>query len=145
MVNSRSFQTQFINSSLLELHTILSPYPQTFSSSTLVVLAGIMAIISSSRGTVLLVICILLLVLPSPAAAFGAGNIPSISLVEGVNWRHGGRCSIILVLQLLTRPDVEDMLKTVAFLKGHKWSTMMIKRVYFGNWLRGANVNHLEF
>jgi hypothetical protein len=28
------------------------------------------------------------------------------------------------------------MLKTVAFLKGHKWSTMMIKRVYFGNWLR---------
>lgn len=145
MVNSRSFQTQFINSSLLELHTILSPYPQTFSSSTLVVLAGIMAIISSSRGTVLLVICILLLVLPSPAAAFGAGNIPSISLVEGVNWRHGGRCSTILVLQLLTRPDVEDMLKTVAFLKGHKWSTMMIKRVYFGNWLRGANVNHLEF
>ena len=41
--------------------------------------------------------------------------------------------------------DVEDMLKTIAFLKGHKWSTMMIKRVYFGNWLRGTNVNHLEF
>jgi hypothetical protein len=104
-----------------------------------------MAITFSSRGTVLLVICIILVVLPSPAAAFGAGNIPSISSVEGVNWRHGGKCSIILVLQLLTRPDVEDMLKTVAFLKGHKWSTMMIKRVYFGNWLRGANVNHLEF
>lgn len=30
--------------------------------------------------------------------------------------------------------DIEDMLKTVAFIKGHKWSTMMIKRVYFGNW-----------
>ena len=28
------------------------------------------------------------------------------------------------------------MLKTVAFLKAHKWSTMMVKRVYFGNWLR---------
>lgn len=28
------------------------------------------------------------------------------------------------------------MLKTVACLKGHKWSSMMIKRVYFGNWLR---------
>ena len=28
------------------------------------------------------------------------------------------------------------MLKTVACLKGHKWTSMMIKRVYFGNWLR---------
>jgi Heterokaryon incompatibility protein Het-C len=29
--------------------------------------------------------------------------------------------------------DIEDMLKTVAFLKGHKWTTLMIKRAYFGN------------
>ena len=28
------------------------------------------------------------------------------------------------------------MLKTVAFIKGHKWTSMMIKRAYFGNWLR---------
>ena len=28
------------------------------------------------------------------------------------------------------------MLKTVAFLQGHKWTTMMVKRVYYGNWLR---------
>jgi len=28
------------------------------------------------------------------------------------------------------------MLKTVAFIKGHKWTSMMVKRVYFGNWLR---------
>ncbi|MCJ1271410.1 hypothetical protein MMC22_011310 [Lobaria immixta] len=28
------------------------------------------------------------------------------------------------------------MLKTIAFLKGHKWTSMMVKRVYFGNWLR---------
>lgn len=28
------------------------------------------------------------------------------------------------------------MLKSVAFLRGHKWTSMMIKRVYFGNWLR---------
>jgi uncharacterized membrane protein YbaN (DUF454 family) len=28
------------------------------------------------------------------------------------------------------------MLKTVAFLHGKKWTTMMIGRVYFGNWLR---------
>ena len=98
MVNSESPQTQFIDSVL----TLIFDSKQVFSSSTLVVLAGIMTITISSRGTVLLVICILLAVLPSPTAAFGAGNIPSISLVEGVNWRHGGRCSIILVLQFLT-------------------------------------------
>ncbi|KAK5174851.1 hypothetical protein LTR16_011471, partial [Cryomyces antarcticus] len=62
-----------------------------------------------------------LVLLPSPAAAFGAGNIASISKIEGHNWRHG---------------DIEDMLKTVACLKGHKWTSMMVKRVYFGNWLR---------
>ena len=45
----------------------------------------------------------------------------SISKIEGHNWRHG---------------DIEDMLKTIAFIKGHKWTSMMIKRVYFGNWLR---------
>lgn len=75
----------------------------------------------SSRGSVFLVLCLILVLCPAPALAFGAGNIPGISTVEGQNWRHG---------------DIEDMLKTVAFLKGHKWSTMMIKRVYFGNWLR---------
>ncbi|KAI9667641.1 MAG: hypothetical protein M1821_000458 [Bathelium mastoideum] len=69
----------------------------------------------------LLSFLVLLLFLASPAAAFGAGNIASISRIEGQNWRHG---------------DIEDMLKTVAFLRGHKWTSMMIKRVYFGNWLR---------
>ena len=67
-------------------------------------------------------LCFLLLCLcTSQAAAFGAGNIASISKIEGHNWRHG---------------DIEDMLKTIAFLKGHKWTSMMVKRVYFGNWLR---------
>lgn len=28
------------------------------------------------------------------------------------------------------------MLATVAFLHGKKWSSMLIKRTYFGNWLR---------
>jgi hypothetical protein len=53
--------------------------------------------------------CIVLLCLVTPSHAFGH------------NWRHG---------------DIEDMLEKVAFLKGHKWTSMMIKRVYFGNWLR---------
>jgi hypothetical protein len=48
-------------------------------------------------------------------------DIASISAVEGKNWRHG---------------DIEDVLKTVAFIHGHKWTSTMVKRVYFGNWLR---------
>jgi len=44
-------------------------------------------------------------------------DIASISAVEGKNWRHG---------------DIEDVLKTIACIKHHKWNTMMIKRVYFG-------------
>lgn len=80
-----------------------------------------MASLSPSRGTWLLVLCVCLVLLPSKAAAFGAGNIPSIAQVEGHNWRHG---------------DIEDMLTTLAFLHGKKWSSMLIKRTYFGNWLR---------
>jgi hypothetical protein len=32
--------------------------------------------------------------------------------------------------------DIEDTLATIAFLHGKKWSSMLIKRVYFGNFLR---------
>ena len=74
------------------------------------------------HGHSMILLCLICLVLLSkPAAAFGAGNIASISRIEGHNWRHG---------------DIEDMLKTVACLKGYKWTSMMVKRVYFGNWLR---------
>lgn len=31
---------------------------------------------------------------------------------------------------------ISSMLKTVSFLYGKKWTTMMVKRTYFGNWLR---------
>ncbi|KAI1374722.1 heterokaryon incompatibility Het-C [Hypoxylon crocopeplum] len=72
-------------------------------------------------GSLLLVVAIVLVVMPGKAAAFGAGNIPSIAQVEGHNWRHG---------------DIEDMLKTIAFLHGKKWTTLMVQRTYFGNWLR---------
>ena len=70
--------------------------------------------------TLFLCVLVALAFIPQ-ATAFGAGNIASISAVEGHNWRHG---------------DIEDLLKTVAFLRGHKWTSMMIKRAYFGNWLR---------
>ncbi|KAL8769460.1 MAG: hypothetical protein Q9209_004521 [Squamulea sp. 1 TL-2023] len=81
-----------------------------------------MAFLKSSGFSGLAVaLTLLLFIQASPAAAFGAGNIASISKIEGRNWRHG---------------DIEDMLKTIAFIKGHKWTSMMVKRVYFGNWLR---------
>ncbi|EEH42000.2 HET-C domain-containing protein HetC [Paracoccidioides lutzii Pb01] len=69
----------------------------------------------------ILILAVLLVLLPSQVCAFGAGNIASISTIEGKNWRHG---------------DIEDTIKTLAFLKGHKWTGIMIKRLYFGNWLR---------
>lgn len=53
-----------------------------------------MAISQVRWGTVLLVLGIVLVVMPGKAAAFGAGNIPSISQVEGHNWRHGGLYSL---------------------------------------------------
>ena len=75
-----------------------------------------------TRTSTFLLVCLVGLVLfASPAAAFGAGNIASISKIEGHNWRHG---------------DIEYLLETVAFIHGHKWTSMMIKRAYFGNWLR---------
>ncbi|ERF70549.1 hypothetical protein EPUS_07970 [Endocarpon pusillum Z07020] len=76
---------------------------------------------ASSAQSVLLISLIALLLLATPSYAFGAGNIASISAIEGRNFRHG---------------DIEDALKLVACIKGHKWTSMMIKRVYFGNWLR---------
>ncbi|QPH18380.1 hypothetical protein C2857_003400 [Epichloe festucae Fl1] len=67
---------------------------------------------------------IVLVVLISPAAAFGAGNIGSTSKVEGLNWRHG---------------DIEDALLNLAMaqaMKHKKFNKIMVSRVYFGNWLR---------
>ncbi|KAL8278714.1 hypothetical protein RQP46_008783 [Phenoliferia psychrophenolica] len=61
------------------------------------------------------------------AYAFGAGNIPSFSFLEGKAFRHG---------------DIEDVLaelikKSGGILgRGSKFGGLDIKRVYFGNWLR---------
>ncbi|KAI9923449.1 hypothetical protein MW887_009310 [Aspergillus wentii] len=58
------------------------------------------------------------------AHAFGAGNIASLSRIEGQNWRHG---------------DIEDALLTLFLARvagGRKFSKLDVKRVYFGNWLR---------
>jgi hypothetical protein len=69
---------------------------------------------------ILLILCYAAL----PTHAFGAGNIASISKIEGMNWRHG---------------DIEDTLLQLMMaraLGGKKFDSMTIKRIYFGNWLR---------
>jgi hypothetical protein len=77
---------------------------------------------TTTRGSFLFLFTLLvILAFATPAAAFGAGNIASIAKIEGKNWRHG---------------DIEDTLKTLAALRGGKWTAMNIRRVYFGNWLR---------
>ncbi|KAI9094433.1 putative heterokaryon incompatibility protein HET-C [Phlyctochytrium arcticum] len=75
----------------------------------------------------LLVLALAVLLLPTQVAAFGAGNIASISYVEGKAFRHG---------------DIEDVLASIVMTPGligllsKKFSSLDIKRVYFGNWLR---------
>ncbi|KAL8673049.1 MAG: hypothetical protein Q9168_002511 [Polycauliona sp. 1 TL-2023] len=74
--------------------------------------------------TFVLSCALLVAVLSSPVAAFGAGNIASIAKIEGQNWRHG---------------DIEDTLLNILMSRaagGKKFSKMDVKRVYFGNWLR---------
>ncbi|OAL70899.1 NIMA-interacting protein TinC [Trichophyton violaceum] len=79
---------------------------------------------SSSLTLLILTTALLFLVFASPTAAFGAGNIASISKIEGVNFRHG---------------DIEDVLLTLYMARaagGRKFSKMDVMHVYFGNWLR---------
>ncbi|KNG90255.1 putative cell cycle control protein TINC [Aspergillus nomiae NRRL 13137] len=71
-------------------------------------------------------LCLLLslLAFSGQAHAFGAGNIASISRIEGQNWRHG---------------DIEDVLLTLFLARvagGRKFNKLDVQRVYFGNWLR---------
>ncbi|CAZ81245.1 unnamed protein product [Tuber melanosporum] len=79
---------------------------------------------STFSSPMLLPLCLVLIYAALPAHAFGAGNIASVSTVEGQNWRHG---------------DIEDALLSIsmaAVAGGKRFSFMDVKRVYFGNWLR---------
>ena len=93
-----------------------------------------------SASTVVLTIGIVLL-LARPAHAFGAGNIGSVSKVEGVN------CKSMLICQsnadangrIGRHGDIEDTLLKLFMARaagGKKFSKMNVARVYFGNWLR---------
>lgn len=60
----------------------------------------------------------LILCFSTPVAAFGAGNIVSVSQVAGKNWRHG---------------DIEDTLLElfISASSGTKFDRLAVKRVYF--------------
>lgn len=80
--------------------------------------------VSTSLPPLFLPLLLILLYAALPANAFGAGNIASISKIEGANWRHG---------------DIEDTLLQLymaSSMGGKKFDSMTIKRIYFGNWLR---------
>ena len=64
-----------------------------------------------SHGQVFFICAIGLILLARPAAAFGAGNIASLSKVEGINWRHG---------------DIEDTLLTIAAAKA-SWAAAVCR------------------
>lgn len=66
--------------------------------------------------TGIILLALVLIVLASPADAFGAGYVARGSSRQGVNYRHG------------------DILMNVYFLK-HVHSTIT-RQIYFGNWLR---------
>jgi hypothetical protein len=82
--------------------------------------------------------CLVLLVFwARPTAAFGAGNIASLSSIEGQNWRHGMRWSSSTPTELTDLAgDIEDTLLNllISTRTGKKFSKFDVKRVYFGNW-----------
>ncbi|KAI9638574.1 putative heterokaryon incompatibility protein HET-C [Dioszegia hungarica] len=76
----------------------------------------------------ILLVCLIALSFIPTVAAFGAGNIPSYSYLEGKAFRHG---------------DIEDALANMAKAAGGgflgrnvKFTNLDKSRVYFGNWLR---------
>ena len=71
--------------------------------------------------------------------AFGAGNIPSFAFLEGKAWRHGDIEDILAEMLIWAASSegggVFDIVKKAAGLGGEKFSSLNVKRTYFGNWL----------
>ncbi len=80
------------------------------------------------------------MILARPAHAFGAGNIASVSKVEGLNCRSTCPRALSTADSDLGRHgDIEDTLLTLVMSRaagGKKFDKMNVARVYFGNWLR---------
>ncbi|KAG8699719.1 hypothetical protein FRC09_006416, partial [Ceratobasidium sp. 395] len=82
----------------------------------------------------ILILVLILICLPSEGVyAFGAGNIPSYSHMEGKAFRHG---DIEDTLSDLAKSAGKGLLGIGALGGSKKFGGLDIKRVYFGNWLR---------
>ncbi|UZJ54049.1 hypothetical protein CBS101457_003369 [Exobasidium rhododendri] len=84
--------------------------------------------LTQSQALVLLILIVIAAASLPSAYAFGAGNVPSFSFMEGKAFRHG---------------DLEDILTQLLkktggglFGRGSKFGGLDVKRIYFGNWLR---------
>lgn len=74
-------------------------------------------------GLAVLLAILIVCCLATPAHAFGAGNIPSASGIEGYNWRHGDITDVLLSLP-------------ISFITRQRFRSIDRDRVYFGNWMR---------
>ncbi|KAF8667700.1 Het-C protein [Rhizoctonia solani] len=98
-----------------------------------------------SFTTTLLVVALLCVLVPN-VAAFGAGDIPDYAYLNDKAFRHGDIESILSQLSKNVGSSgfgggVAGILVGVAKAalrggKGDRFTTMDVKRVYFGNWLR---------
>ncbi|KAB5588066.1 hypothetical protein CTheo_8493 [Ceratobasidium theobromae] len=98
-----------------------------------------------SFATTLFVIALLCVLVPH-AAAFGAGDIPDYAYLNDKAFRHGDIESILTTLSKNVGSSgfgggVAGILVGVAKAalkggKGDRFTTLDMKRVYFGNWLR---------
>ncbi|CAE6433141.1 unnamed protein product [Rhizoctonia solani] len=87
-----------------------------------------------SKFPYFLLICLLILIcLPTEVYAFGAGNIPNYSHMEGKAFRHG---DIEDTLSELAKGAGKGLMGIGALGGAKKFNGLDIKRVYFGNWLR---------
>ena len=74
-------------------------------------------------GLVLVLLMVVVLCISGQAHAFGAGNIPETSLLDGHLWRHGDIADLLINLPM-------------SFITNRPFKVMDVKVIYFGNWLR---------
>ena len=71
--------------------------------------------------------------------AFGAGNIPDYAFLEGKAYRHGDIEAILAEMFIRVAGSgsggVFGFVKKVAGMGEEKFSSLNVKRTYFGNWL----------
>ncbi|KAE9370101.1 heterokaryon incompatibility Het-C [Stipitochalara longipes BDJ] len=72
-----------------------------------------------STLSLLVGVCLLI----GPVSAFGAGDVPNDSNLDGHVWRHGDIANLLLKLP-------------ISFVTNYAFTKLELKQVYFGNWLR---------